>query len=61
MIFPEGSVPVRIAAKVYAGKENMPKVLGGLGIAIVSTNEGVITDKEARKRGVGGEVLCFIW
>lgn len=47
--------------RVYAGKENMPKVLGGLGIAIVSTNEGVITDKEARKRGVGGEVLCFIW
>ena len=47
--------------RVYAGKENMPTVLGGLGIAIVSTNEGVITDKEARKRGVGGEVLCFIW
>ena len=47
--------------RVYAGKENMPKVLGGLGIAIVSTNEGVLTDKEARKRGVGGEVLCFIW
>ncbi len=47
--------------RVYAGKENMPKGLGGLGIAIVSTNEGVITDKEARKRGVGGEVLCFIW
>ncbi|MCQ2401686.1 MAG: 30S ribosomal protein S8 [Lachnospiraceae bacterium] len=47
--------------RVYAGKEDMPKVLGGLGTAIVSTNEGVITDKEARKRGVGGEVLCFIW
>ena len=47
--------------RVYASKENMPKVLGGLGTAIVSTNEGVITDKEARKRGVGGEVLCFIW
>ena len=47
--------------RVYAGKENMPKVLGGLGTAIVSTNEGVITDKEARKRGVGGEVLCYIW
>ena len=47
--------------RVYAGKENMPKVLGGLGTAIVSTNEGAITDKEARKRGVGGEVLCFIW
>ncbi len=47
--------------RVYAGKDNMPKVLGGLGTAIVSTNEGVITDKEARKKGVGGEVLCFIW
>ena len=47
--------------RVYAGKEDMPKVLGGLGTAIVSTNEGVMTDKEARKRGVGGEVLCFIW
>ncbi len=47
--------------RVYAGKENMPKVLGGLGTAIVSTNLGVITDKEARKQGVGGEVLCYIW
>ena len=47
--------------RVYAGKEDMPKVLGGLGTAIVSTNEGVITDKEARKRGIGGEVLAFIW
>ncbi len=47
--------------RVYAGKENMPKVLGGLGTAIVSTNAGIITDKEARKQGVGGEVLCYIW
>ncbi len=47
--------------RVYAGSEDMPKVLGGLGIAIVSTNKGVITDKEARKLGVGGEVLCFVW
>ena len=47
--------------RVYAGKENMPKVLGGLGTAVVSTNLGVITDKEARKQGVGGEVLCYIW
>ena len=47
--------------RVYAGKDNMPRVLGGLGVAIVSTNEGVITDKEARKKGVGGEVLCFVW
>ena len=43
--------------RVYAGKEDMPKVLGGLGIAIVSTNQGVITDKQARELGVGGEVL----
>ena len=47
--------------RVYAGKDELPKVLGGLGIAIISTNTGVITDKEARKAGVGGEVLCFIW
>lgn len=47
--------------RVYAGKEDMPKVLGGLGIAIVSTNQGVITDKQARKLGVGGEVLAFVW
>ena len=47
--------------RVYANKENLPKVLGGLGIAILSTNHGVITDKEARSLGVGGEVLAFVW
>jgi len=47
--------------RVYADVENLPKVLGGLGTAIISTNKGVITDKEARKENVGGEVLCFIW
>ena len=47
--------------RVYAGSEEMPKVLGGLGIAIVSTNLGVMTDKEARKQHVGGEVLCYVW
>ncbi len=47
--------------RVYAGKDELPKVLGGLGIAILSTNQGVLTDKEARKLGVGGEVLAFIW
>ena len=47
--------------RVYAGKEDMPKVLGGLGIAIVSTNQGVVTDKKARELGVGGEVLAFVW
>jgi len=47
--------------RIYANKEELPKVLGGLGIAIISTNQGVITDKEARKLGVGGEVLAYIW
>ena len=47
--------------RVYASKEDMPKVLGGLGVAIVSTNQGVITDKQARELGVGGEVLAFVW
>ena len=47
--------------RVYAGKEDMPKVLGGLGIAIVSTNQGINTDKQARQLGVGGEVLAFVW
>ena len=47
--------------RVYANKEELPKVLGGLGVATISTNKGVITDKEARKLGVGGEVLCFVW
>ena len=47
--------------RVYAGSEDLPKVLGGLGIAIISTNKGVLTDKEARAQGVGGEVLAFVW
>ena len=47
--------------RVYASSENVPKVFGGLGTAIISTNQGVITDKAARKLGVGGEVLCYIW
>ena len=47
--------------RVYANKEELPKVLGGLGIAVISTNQGVITDKKARELGVGGEVLAFIW
>ena len=47
--------------RVYANKEELPRVLGGLGIAIVSTNKGVVTDKEARKLGGGGVVLAFIW
>ena len=47
--------------RVYANKEELPQVLGGLGTAIISTNQGVVTDKEARKLGVGGEVLAFVW
>ena len=47
--------------KVYAKADDVPKVLGGLGIAIISTSNGLITDKQARKLGVGGEVLAFIW
>ena len=47
--------------RVYANKEELPQVLGGLGSAIISTNQGVITDKEARKLNVGGEVLAFVW
>jgi small subunit ribosomal protein S8 len=47
--------------KVYAKKDEVPRVLGGLGIAIISTSSGLITDKEARKLGVGGEVICYVW
>ncbi len=47
--------------RIYAGKEDLPKVLGGLGIAIISTNQGVITDKKARELQVGGEVLAYVW
>jgi small subunit ribosomal protein S8 len=51
----------RPGLRVYARKDEMPKVLGGLGIAIVSTSRGVMTDREARKQGVGGEVLAYVW
>ncbi|MCI8372173.1 MAG: 30S ribosomal protein S8 [Clostridiaceae bacterium] len=47
--------------RVYAGKDELPKVLGGLGTAIISTNQGIITDKKARQLNVGGEVLAFVW
>jgi len=46
--------------RVYRGKENLPKVLGGLGVAIVSTSAGVMSDREAREKGIGGEVLCVV-
>jgi len=47
--------------RVYASCEDLPKVLGGLGIAIISTSKGVMTDKTARKENLGGEVLCYVW
>ena len=50
----------RPGLRVYAQKDELPKVLGGLGIAIISTSKGLMTDKDARKAGVGGEVMCYI-
>ena len=47
--------------RIYAAKDELPKVLNGLGIALISTSKGVMTDKEARKQGIGGEVLAYIW
>jgi len=47
--------------RVYAGSDNLPRVLRGLGIAVVTTSQGVMTDKEARRKGIGGEVLCYVW
>ena len=47
--------------RVYAKKDNLPRVLGGLGVAIISTSGGLLTDKQAKKRGVGGEVLAYVW
>ena len=47
--------------RIYAGKDELPRVLGGLGTAIISTSRGVMTDRDARKRGVGGEVIAYIW
>ncbi len=47
--------------RVYAGADEMPKVLGGLGIAVVSTNQGLMTDRDARKKNLGGEVLAYVW
>ena len=47
--------------RVYARKDEVPRVLGGLGIAIISTSKGIVTDKQARKEGLGGEVICYVW
>ncbi|HEX3043236.1 MAG TPA: 30S ribosomal protein S8 [Bacillota bacterium] len=47
--------------RVYAQKEEIPKVLGGLGIAVLSTSKGIMTDRKARMEGIGGEVICYVW
>jgi small subunit ribosomal protein S8 len=47
--------------KVYARKDEIPKVLGGLGIAVMSTSNGIMTDRKARTEGIGGEVICYVW
>ncbi|AXY68281.1 MAG: 30S ribosomal protein S8 [Thermosynechococcus sp.] len=47
--------------RVYANSRELPRVLGGIGIAIISTSSGIMTDREARKQGIGGEVLCYVW
>ncbi|HEY8344566.1 MAG TPA: 30S ribosomal protein S8 [Bacillota bacterium] len=47
--------------RVYATKDQIPKVLGGMGIAVISTSKGIMTDKSARQEGIGGEVLCYVW
>lgn len=47
--------------RIYVHKEDVPKVMGGLGIALISTSRGLMTDAEARKRGLGGEVMCYVW
>ena len=67
--YAEGNKPVisglkrvsKPGLRTYAGVENMPKVMDGLGVAILSTNKGVMTDKQAKAANVGGEVLCYIW
>lgn len=47
--------------RIYAQKDEIPRVLGGLGVAVLSTSQGIMTDKQARKKGIGGEVICYIW
>jgi small subunit ribosomal protein S8 len=51
----------RPGLRVYSNAKDLPKVLGGIGIAVVSTSSGIMTDRQARKQGVGGEVLCYVW
>lgn len=47
--------------RVYSNRRELPRVLGGIGIAIISTSKGIMTDREARKQGIGGEILCYVW
>ncbi len=47
--------------RVYSGRRDLPRVLGGVGVAIISTSQGIMTDREARRQGVGGEILCYVW
>lgn len=51
----------RPGLRVYSNHKELPRVLGGIGIAIISTSSGIMTDREARKRGIGGEILCYVW
>jgi len=51
----------RPGLRIYRNRKELPRVLGGIGIAIISTSSGIMTDREARKRGVGGEILCYVW
>ena len=51
----------RPGVRIYVDKDHLPRVLGGLGVAMLSTSQGVLTDREARRRGIGGEVLCHVW
>ncbi len=51
----------RPGVRIYVDKDHIPRVMGGLGVAVLSTSQGVLTDREARRRGVGGEVLCYVW
>lgn len=51
----------RPGLRVYSNKKELPKVLGGIGIAIISTSQGIMTDRQARQQGVGGEILCYVW
>ena len=52
---------IRVSLRVYSQKDQLPRVLGGLGIAVISTSQGLMTDKAARKAGLGGEVLAYVW